>query len=238
MKGISFLKSLLIYIPILLIFVTNIMFVMPFLQSLEVSQAASYFASMSFTLFILFVLSIVFFAKEQSDLSLENLKNRFRLNRLTIVDIKWTILGIIFVTLGTGLIYLIFFLINIIFKTSISYLDVPSFMGFDKIQPGQYEILILYIIYFMLNIFGEEFLWRGYFLPKHELKYGKNGWIINSSLWLVIHLCFGVFVIQMLPLIFILPFIVSKTKNTWVGIIIHGILQFSSIIVIINIVFI
>lgn len=86
---------------------------------------------------------------------------------------------------------------------------------------------------FFFNIFGEELLWRGYILPRQELAMGNTAWIVNASLWMMFHLCFGVsLLIVLMPIIVVLPYAVQKTGNTNVGILIHALLNGPSFIMI------
>jgi len=53
---------------------------------------------------------------------------------------------------------------------------------------------------------------------------GKYSWLLCSLLWLLFHLSFGMdLMIMLVPVILIIPYAFHKTKNTLVGIFIHGI---------------
>jgi len=74
---------------------------------------------------------------------------------------------------------------------------------------------------FFFNIVGEEILWRGYIQARLQ---GKYSWLLCSFLWLLFHLPFGIdLMIMLIPVITIIPYIFYKTKNTLVGILIHGV---------------
>lgn len=99
----------------------------------------------------------------------------------------------------------------------------PSFMTFEPLSKGRYWLLMVWIPYWLLNILGEEFLWRGVMLPRQELVFGKYTWIIHAFGWGLFHFAFGwKLLITLIPLIFIQSFIVQKTKNSWTGVILHG----------------
>ena len=77
-----------------------------------------------------------------------------------------------------------------------------------------------------LNILGEEFLWRGVILPRQELAFGQYAWLANATGWLVFHLAVGWTVILLVtPIVFILPWIVQKRRNSSIGVIIHAALN-------------
>ncbi len=102
----------------------------------------------------------------------------------------------------------------------------PPFMKFNSFVGKEKLLLLVWVIMFFFNMYGEEILWRGYIMPRQELKQGKYAWLINGSLWILFHTCFGIdLIIILLPIMFILPYAVYKTKNTNVGILIHAILN-------------
>jgi membrane protease YdiL (CAAX protease family) len=99
----------------------------------------------------------------------------------------------------------------------------PSFMAFEPLGPGRYWILGAWLPFFVLNIVGEEFVWRGVVLPRQEAAFGGMAWLINGVLWLLFH---GAFPWQVLltlvPITVLLPYVVQRRRNTWVGTVIHA----------------
>lgn len=63
----------------------------------------------------------------------------------------------------------------------------PSFMAFEPLGPGRYWILGAWLPFFVLNIVGEEFVWRGVVLPRQEVAFGGRAWLVNGILWLLFH---------------------------------------------------
>jgi len=109
----------------------------------------------------------------------------------------------------------------------------PPFMKFEPLTAGRYWILLLWIVYWPLNIMGEEILWRGVLLPRQEIRYGKTTWIFHAIFWSIFHISFGwKLMLTMLPILFILPYIVQKQKNSWIGVIIHAVINGPSFIAI------
>jgi membrane protease YdiL (CAAX protease family) len=99
----------------------------------------------------------------------------------------------------------------------------PAFMSFEPLSEGRYWLLLVWLPYWVLNIFGEEFLWRGVMLPRQELVFGKYTWIVHGFGWGLFHIAFGFkLMITLIPVLFIQSFIVQKTKNSWTGVILHG----------------
>jgi len=60
-------------------------------------------------------------------------------------------------------------------------------------------------------------------LPRQEVAFGKHTWLIHGFGWALFHIAFGwQLLLTLIPLIFIQSYIVQKTKNSWVGVIMHG----------------
>lgn len=99
----------------------------------------------------------------------------------------------------------------------------PSFMHLAPLTPNRYWLLGLWFPYWLLNIMGEEMLWRGVLLPLQERALGHYAWLLNALGWLLFHLAFGgVLVLTLVPILLILPAVVQKRQNSWVGVVIHG----------------
>jgi membrane protease YdiL (CAAX protease family) len=99
----------------------------------------------------------------------------------------------------------------------------PSFMAFEPLGPGRYWILGAWLPFFVLNIVGEEFVWRGVVLPRQEVAFGGRAWLVNGILWLLFHAAFPWQVLLTLaPITLILPYTVQRRRNTWIGVVIHA----------------
>jgi membrane protease YdiL (CAAX protease family) len=99
----------------------------------------------------------------------------------------------------------------------------PPFLTMEPLTPGRYWILAAWLPLWVLNILGEEFLWRGVVLPRQEVAFGRWAWLANGSGWLLFHLAFGpIIVLTLLPIVFILPFAAQRRMNSSVGVLIHG----------------
>jgi membrane protease YdiL (CAAX protease family) len=76
---------------------------------------------------------------------------------------------------------------------------------------------------FLLNIFGEELLWRGVLLPRQEQAFGRHAWLANGAGWLAFHVCFGgSMLLLLMPMIFAQAWACQRSGSTWVGIVVHG----------------
>jgi len=152
---------------------------------------------------------------------------RLRFRKLTRKDILWSIAGLISVGILSGLIMKGLELLTGKFDHS------PAFMSFEPLSEGRYWLLLVWLPYWILNILGEEFLWRGVMLPRQEAAFGKHAWLIHGFGWGLFHIAFGwQLLITLIPLIFIQSYIVQRAKNSWIGVLMHGGLNGQSFIVI------
>ena len=109
---------------------------------------------------------------------------------------------------------------------------VPGeFMGMAL--KGKWWIPALYFLGWVFNIFGEEFWWRGFMLPRQELAHGKWTWLVHGILWTCNHLFQKWTLLMMLPAALFWAYGASKVKNTWVFVIIHGLMNFTPLVAII-----
>lgn len=142
---------------------------------------------------------------------------RLRFRKITIRDFIWCVAGLIAVGVLSGMIMKGLELIIGKFDHS------PAFMSFEPLTRGRYWLLLVWFPYWILNILGEEFFWRGVMFPRQEIAFGKHAWIIHGFGWGLFHIAFGwQLLITLIPLIFIQSFVVQKTKNSWIGVIMHG----------------
>jgi membrane protease YdiL (CAAX protease family) len=99
----------------------------------------------------------------------------------------------------------------------------PPFVTMEPLTPGRYWILAVWLPFWLVNILGEEFLWRGVVLPRQEVTFGRWAWLANGFAWLVFHIAFGpILMLVLWPILFILPWIVQRQRNAWIGVAIHG----------------
>ena len=100
--------------------------------------------------------------------------------------------------------------------------DTPTFMGIPLVSKNWW-LLPFWAVWIVFGVLGEELVWRGYLLPRHEATYGKWAWLVNGALWNVpFHLYTLSNVFADMPFYFILPWIVQQIKNTWFAIYIHA----------------
>lgn len=195
-----------------------------FHQNFGLHPALSWFIGGLLTFFPLFLLAL-FLARKDGFLTKAELSSRFRLKKMSNRDWKFALGGLLLIFIGTGLIMGISKLLHLQFGTP-EIETTPSFMKFEPFQGKERLLLLVWLVMFFFNIFGEELLWRGYILPRQELALGQSAWMLNSALWFVFHVAFGIdLLILLLPILIVLPWCVQKTGNTMVGIWIHGLMN-------------
>ncbi len=181
---------------------------------------------------LLLSLSLLAFRIDMGPLSWTGIKRRFRIHPLSKSDWQWT-LGLILVFVGGQLILMptsTWLANNLSFPfpewlppaldPRVAKTSIPSeFLGIPL--KGRWDIAVAYIVILILNIFGEEFWWRGYILPRQELTHGRHTWLIHGTLWTLFHLAFWWNFVALIPSTFSLPYVVAKLKNTTPGILVH-----------------
>ena len=218
-KKLGFLGSFAIYIPAAILMYCMTKFLIPYL-SRETGQETIFFWFIVAGLGIftpLIITGILILKSEGYKISKSTWTQRLRFRKITKTDLIWSIVGLVLVGVFSGLIVKGLELIIGKFDHS------PSFMSFEPLTKGRYWLLIIWAPYWILNILGEEFLWRGVMLPRQEVTFGKHSWLIHGFGWGLFHIAFGwQLLITLIPLIFIQSYIVQRTKNSWIGVIMHG----------------
>jgi membrane protease YdiL (CAAX protease family) len=90
--------------------------------------------------------------------------------------------------------------------------------------------VLLYFVGWFFNIFGEEFWFRGYILPRQELAFGKATWLVNGLMFTLNHIWQPWILIAILPSSLLLAYSVQSRKNTWIGILQHGFVNFGLLV--------
>jgi membrane protease YdiL (CAAX protease family) len=168
----------------------------------------------------LIITGLLLLKNEGYEISKSTWAGRLRFRKITGKDIIWCMAGLILVGTLSGLSMKGLELWTGNFDHS------PVFMSFEPLSKGRYWLLLVWLPYWILNILGEEFLWRGVMLPRQEVAFGKHAWLIHGFGWGIFHIAFGwQLLITLIPLIFIQSYVVQRTKNTWIGVIMHAALN-------------
>lgn len=178
----------------------------------------TYFLSVGLLVLVpIFLGAIYLSSKEIGSLKISDLFSRMRIRRLSLIDWLWTIVGFIMLSFAS-------FLIAKIILPLFGINATPFFFQNMPLKDQSFWILYVWPIFFFFNIFGEEFMWRGYIQPRQEILNGRFTWLFHGLLWAVFHLPMGMdLVYSALPTFFILPAVVQVRKNTTIAIVIHSI---------------
>lgn len=98
-----------------------------------------------------------------------------------------------------------------------------SFMGYA--MAGKLWPVALWTLGWLLNVAGEELLFRGYLLPRQERAVGNWAWLLNGLLWNAWHVFWRWQMVALLPFCLLVPLIAQKTRSTWPGLVAHGLLN-------------
>lgn len=219
LKRMGLIQSFAIFIPAALLMYLLTKYLIPYLSE-ETGQESILFWFIVGGLGIFTPLIITGFLLLKSEgfkITKSTLISRLRFRKITKSDLIWSIAGLVLVGICSMLI-----LKGLEFVIG-EFDHSPPFMAFEPLSSGRYWLLLVWFPYWLLNILGEEFLWRGVMLPRQEVAFGKKTWIIHGFGWGILHIAFGwQLLITLIPLIFIQSYIVQKTQNSWTGVIMHG----------------
>lgn len=218
-KKLGLAGSFAIYIPASLVMLGATQYIIPYWSKTTGQETILFwFVVAGLGIFLpLMITGFLILKSEGFRISKNTWVERLRFRKITRNDWFWCLAGFILVGLLSGLTMKGLELWMGKFDHS------PAFMSFEPLAKGRYWLLLVWFPYWILNILGEEFLWRGVMLPRQEVAFGKYTWIIHGFGWGLFHVAFGwQLLITLLPLIFIQSYIVQKTKNSWVGVIMHG----------------
>jgi membrane protease YdiL (CAAX protease family) len=189
----------------------------PFLDSQNIFPIEiSYFLSVGLLVLVpMFCGAIYLTSKEINSNTLKDILDRMRIKSLSKTDIIWTVGGFVLLSF---LSFLIASFVLPVFDISAN----PFFFQNMPLDENHFWVIYVWPLFFIFNIFGEEFYWRGYIQPRQELLNKKFTWLIHGFLWALWHLPMGLNLIySAVPIFFILPGIVQIRQNTTISIIIH-----------------
>lgn len=191
------------------------------------------FALLSLPGIVLLIASVVAYRLDGYDLNWADFKERFRLHRIQGRDWLWVIGIFVICTLSDeGLQGIGKWLASMPLFAPPDYLPalfnplkevrlpLTEFLGVPL--RGNWGVLALWIPMNLFSMIGEEFMWRGYILPRQEMNYGKWAWLANGLLWaFLIHACMKWHYIGMLPSMLLTPWLAQRLKNTTASAMVH-----------------
>lgn len=196
------------------------------------------------TMAFFFFAALVAYQREGNPSTWEALKNRFRLVKMNKGDWLW-VLGLIILVLVTyfGLGFTGGWVKSVpIFAPREAWPPEFGPDGTNNLSPGifmgsplkgEWPLVLTYIVGWFFNVVGEEFWFRGYILPRQELAFGKAAWLVNGLMFTFNHLWQPWILIAILPTSLLLACVVQRRRNTWIGIIQHGLVNFSLVFILV-----
>lgn len=222
-KPISLFKSFMIFFLAGLLFYIVIKILVPAISfATGQTEYIVWMFTGSFVLFLpLFVTTLCLLKKDGCKMDPRELAKALNLKPLHKKDIAYIAVGMILATVLCGIIIAAMMLCSKSF--TIQSLSNVSPIKVSPLHGGQLWFTLFLPVFFFFNYVGEETLWRGYILPRQMISwYGKYAVILNALFHCVFHFVFGWKpLLMMFPMMVLMPYVVSKTKNTWTSVIIH-----------------
>ncbi|HWB76812.1 MAG TPA: CPBP family intramembrane glutamic endopeptidase [Nannocystaceae bacterium] len=189
--------------------------VIPGLVALGVAPRIAWFAAGAPVFFAMLGMVVWQLRRERSRWTFAALRLRLRVRPMQRRD--WALAGIALAFTGI--------VTPLVLATGID--PAPSFLQVEPVRPSERTLLLCaWLPFFAANILGEELLWRGVLLPRHEQTFGRNAWVVHASGWLLFHVCFGPgMLLVTAPLIFSQSWACQRSGNTTVGIFLHGLVN-------------
>jgi membrane protease YdiL (CAAX protease family) len=241
-KPISLWKSLLLFAATSALIFVGVYYGIPALQSQRLSFLAAYLICFYTPFVLIFLIALVVYWMEGNDLTRAAFAARYRLRGMDGKTWLWTVGLVVFCLLvfvglsftGKWLATIPLFAPPEFFPAEINPTkEMVAGVFMDTPLKGNWWIVLAYLVGWFFNIVGEELLWRGYLLPRQELAYGRHAWLVHGILWALWHVFWKWNLLAILPVALAIPFVVQRTRNTWVGIIAHGTANFIPLIVIV-----
>jgi membrane protease YdiL (CAAX protease family) len=175
----------------------------------------------------LFAASIILVRGETKNGRVADRIRRLRLTRPSAAVLTWSLAG----TLAIGL--LTWLLMHAGQRWIPGFSASPAFLRVEPLGPGETWLIAAWLPMFFFNIVGEGLYWRGFMMPRQEAAYGERAWILHGLCWTLFHVSFGFsLVFILLPILFLTPWIVRKTRSTWPDIIMHGLVNGSGFLLV------
>lgn len=220
-RRIGWAESLILFgIPTIMLYSACYVLLPELVRSFSLLPNIAWFISGGIVFFVLFSSAIFLTRVETKSSSIVALMKDLNIKTMSRRDWKLSLLAVVVIFVLTGLVFYFITLLDPNFKS------LPPFLAVYGEQHSEPWVLIPWLIMFFFNIIGEEIMWRGFILQRQELVFENKAWLINASFWMLFHLSFGwQMMIVLIPIIFIQPYIYHLTKNTSTGIVIHGLIN-------------
>lgn len=175
-----------------------------------------YFLSVGLIVLVpMFFGAIYLSGREIGSYKLGDLFCRMRVKKLSGADLVWAVASFVLLVLSS-------YIVAKIVMPLLGMNATPFFFQNMPLEDNLLWVLYVWPLFFFFNIFGEEFLWRGYIQPRQELQNGKWTWLFHGLFWAIWHLPMGFnLILAASPIFFVLPAVVQIRKNTTIAIVVH-----------------
>lgn len=230
MKPIKISHSILFFGIAALLFLFMERAVLPWLANIGVSKPIL-FVVMAMPHIIFFATALLGYQLEGNPWKWQNFKARFRYKPIKGKMWLWAIL---IVLVDVGLYLMVYQLAFPVVKYLHDLIPPPEiindimgndseFLGYPK--EGNWFLLAFFLFYYFFNVFGEEFLWRGYLFPKQEMTHKKYTWVVHGLLWTMFHLFAPYNALMVLPGALFMSYVVQRTQNNTLFLLAHATLN-------------
>jgi CAAX prenyl protease-like protein len=147
-------------------------------------------------------------------------ERRLWLRRMTLADWGWTVAGSVAIVVLSAPVIAV--LVHKYGESSFT----PDFLSFDPLASGRCWILAAWLPFFGLNMLGEAFVWHSVMLPRQVQSFGSSAWFISGLGWGFFHLALPwQILLSLAPTLFIIPYVVQRRANTWIGVVLHALVN-------------
>jgi membrane protease YdiL (CAAX protease family) len=190
------------------------------------------------TMAMVFAASLVVYRLEDYPASWAAFSDRYWLNRMPGQDWLWS-LAVLVVAAATffGLSFTGRWLSQILFLAPHPVFPPDRGLGgeaylipgrlFGMSLKGQWWVLWVYLLGWVLNVFGEELFYRGWMLPRQEISFGAYAWLVNGTVFAFQHMLQPWNILAIWPGALFMAWVVQRRRNTWIGILQHGLMNLS-----------
>jgi membrane protease YdiL (CAAX protease family) len=218
LKPISLWQSLLIFVGCGGVAATLFVFVHPWLTRNGWNSQDAMMINGAALFGFLLILSLLFYLNENRSLTWSEVKLRFRIRKISKKFWLLVAVGVLFVDLTyIGL----QFTSGPIVELMPEWLKAGHRVDESADPSGNYLTLVLFSALILLNVVSEEFLWRGYLLPRQELQHGKNTWWIHGIQWTCFHWFKPWDLLAILPGALVYGWLCTKTQSMIPGLVLH-----------------
>jgi membrane protease YdiL (CAAX protease family) len=244
LEPISFWQSILIFAIPGIIFFFAFYVVMPTLTKRGVKSFFAYSISLGIPAFGMFVAAIIAYVQEGNPLDWNSVLVRFNYHAMSGKEWLWTLgaLIIIFVGFGFGSQFSKRLIAKGVLKLPKS---LPAWIDPTKTSlktleqsagglQGNWSAFFVFLLVFIFNVLGEELLWRGIVLPRQMIAMGTIAWLAHAVLWALFHFFKWWELIGLLFVALPLTFIAYYLDNNTPALILHAMLNVSTLIVILQ----